>query len=175
MKRFDLILLAFAILPAAAIAQGLPDAPHPARSDAADWNRIGRMAHDQEIVVSARGRRLHCFFIGATNDSLFCERSTYWRDHPEDTIPRMDVEQVRLDQIRRNWKIAIWGFAAAGAAWGAADSHTVTKGAPRAVGGIVGGLGGACFGMIAGVPISLLIPGRLVYRRAKVDQSALAH
>lgn len=178
---FPLPIAAFAQYPSAGPpAQPRPIAqpePRPPQSGAADpsgianssatgdWSRVGALVHDQPIFVSAAGgRRLRCLFAGATDASLFCDPPLYRQYDGEYHVDRADVEKVRLDQSRRNMKIAIWSCMLAGAALGAADNHSVEQGAPRFVGGLAGAAVGALAGFFVSVPVALLVPGKLVYR-----------
>ena len=162
MRSLLLLLLLFVLAPIILLAQAPPENPAP--SGSADWNRVGNLVHDQEIVVSARGgRQLHCLFTGATDATLFCE--PYLDRGGEFHFDRADIDQVRLNQGRRNMKIVIWSLAAAGFAWGAADNHTAEQGAPRLVSGLLGAGVGAMAGLVVSLPVALLIPGKLIYRR----------
>jgi hypothetical protein len=164
MRSLLLLLLLFVLAPIILLAQSLPENPAPAQSGSADWSRVGNLVHDQEIVVSARGgRQLRCLFTGATDATLFCE--PYLDRGGEFHFDRADVDQVRLNQGRRNMKIVIWSLAAAGFVWGAADPRLNTDGVPRILDGLaLGTLGGAA-GAILSLPVALFIPGKLVYRR----------
>lgn len=171
MRSLLLLLLLFVLAPIILLAQAPPENPAP--SGSADWNRVGNLVHDQEIVVSARGgRQLHCLFTGATDATLFCE--PYLDRGGEFHFDRADIDQVRLNQGRRNMKIVIWSLAAAGFVWGVSDPRLSTGGEPRLLTGLAGGAAGGFAGLIASLPAALLIPGKLVYRRPVHALSAAA-
>jgi hypothetical protein len=167
MRTLVLLLLLFLLTAALLTAQSLPENPAPSTSGATDWNRVGSLVHDQEIVVSARGgRELRCLFTGATDATLFCEPYLSRGGGGEFHFDRADVDQVRLNQGRRNMKIVIWSLAGAGFVWGVSDPRLSADGAPRILDGLaLGALGGAA-GAILSLPAALFVPGKLVYRRA---------
>jgi hypothetical protein len=182
MRTLILLLLLLALASALLLAQAPPvaasappAAPEPSQPKTADWNRVGSLVHDQPVIVSARGgRNLHCLFTGATGTTLFCDPPLYRQYEGEYHLERADIETIRLDQAHRNMKIAIWSFAAAGFALGAADNHLLKQGSPRVVDGIAGGLVGAMGGLVVSVPAALLIPGKLVYARPRALPAASA-
>jgi hypothetical protein len=175
MRSLALLLLLVALAPALLLAQSLPDSPTPPPSGSADWNRVGSLVHDQEIVVSARGgRQLRCLFTGATDATLFCEPYLSRAGDGEFHFDRADVDQVRLNQGRRNMKIVIWSLAGAGFVWGVSDPRLSTGGEPRLLTGLAGGAAGAFTGLVVSLPAALLIPGKLVYHRPAHALSAAA-
>jgi hypothetical protein len=171
MRSLLLLLLLFILAPIILLAQSLPENPAPSQPGSADWNRVGNLVHDQEIVVSARGgRELHCLFTGVTDATLFCE--PYLSRGGEFHFDRADVDQIRLNQGRRNMKIVIWSLAGAGFVWGVSDPRFSTDGVPRVLDGLaLGTLAGAA-GAILSLPAALFIPGKLVYRRPAHPLSA---
>jgi hypothetical protein len=174
MRCLILLLLLFALTPVLLLPQPPPENPSPSPAGSADWDRVGALVHDQEIVVSAQGgRNLHCLFTGASNDQLFCEPPLFRQYEGEYHVERADVETVRLDQVRHNWKILIWTCAAAGTVWGATDNRLVEQGSPRVVNGFAGGLVGGLAGLVVGLPVALFIPGKLVYRHPHWAGAAL--
>jgi hypothetical protein len=165
MRSFVQFLLLFALAPALLLAQSPPENPAPSSSGSRGWDRVGNLVHDQEIVVSARGgRELHCLFTGATDATLFCEPYLS-RAGREYRFDRTDIDQVRLNQVRRNMKIVIWSLAGAGFVWGVSDPRLSTDGEPRLLTGLAGGAAGGFAGLIVSLPAGLLIPGKLVYHR----------
>ena len=176
MKRFCIILIALASVSSAMHAQKLPDSPKPAQSNSAgsssaesssaDWNRVADLAHDDQIIVSADGgRNVHCLFSGAIDSTLFCEPYLSRDDFAEYRFPRNEVETVRLNQQRRNQRIIFWSLTAAGFIWGVSGPSSSYNGTPRGLVGIAGGAAGAFAGLVVSFPVSLAIPGKLVYRR----------
>jgi hypothetical protein len=168
MKSAVWILIAIALLPAAGWAQALPNNPEPARSGAADWNRVEGLANGQPITVARQGEpSVRCQFTGATSDSLFCDsfyRQTQYR------FDRADVERVRSNDKRKNLTIMIGSLMAAGFIWGVATPPE--KGTPRLVTGFAGAAAGALVGTVVAVPAALLIPGRLIYRQHAKQRSS---
>ena len=186
MKRLCIILIAIASASSAMRAQNLPDSPRPAQSNSVassspgtgsaessstessstDWNRVADLAHDDQIIVSADGgRNVHCLFSGAIDSTLFCEPYLSRGGNAEYRFPRNEVEQVRLNQQRRNQHIIFWSLTAAGFIWGVSGPSSSYNGTPRGLVGIAGGAAGALTGVIVSFPLSLAIPGKLVYRR----------
>ena len=160
MKRFLWIPIAIALLPASGLAQALPDNPAPSTSGSSDWNRVQDLANGEEISVARHGElSVPCRFNGATNDSLFCDSFYSGREYRFD---RADVDRIRSDDKRRNFVIVVGAFTVAGFIWGVATPRN--NGTARALDGFAGGAAGALAGLVVGVPVSLLIPGRLVYR-----------
>lgn len=166
MRWFCWILIAIALLPAAGLAQALPDNPQPATSGASGWNRVQDLANGEGISVARRGERsVPCRFAGATDESLFCDSFYTGRPYQFD---RVDVKRVRRDDKRRNLTIVLGSFTAAGFIWGVATPPE--RGTPRMLDGVAGAALGAMAGVIVGVPSSLLIPGRVVYRQRVSDR-----
>jgi len=129
MKNFCLTLLAFALVPAAAFAQALPDDPVPAQAKAppivqapaspaqptqppsqpsvnltnAAWTRIQQIARGQEVLVTnTYGPPLRCRFAGATEAYLFCDPP----GTPEGTgyrFERATVLNVKVVRPPHNW------------------------------------------------------------------------
>jgi hypothetical protein len=171
MKHLCIILIVIASASAAIRAQNLPDSPNPAQSSSAgssstDWNRVADLAHDDQIVVNADGgRSVHCLFSGAIDSTLFCEPYLNRGDYAEYRFPRNEVEQVRLNEQRRNQHIIFWSLTAAGFIWGVSGPSSSYNGTPRALVGIAGGATGVLAGLVVAFPLSLAIPGKLVYRR----------
>jgi hypothetical protein len=166
MRALVLLLLLFAFAANLLLAQSLPENPAPSPSGSADWNRIGSLVHDQEIVVSARGgRQLRCLYTGATDATLFCEPYLSRAGEGEFHFDRADIDNVRLNQVRRNMKIVTWSLAGAGFVWGVSDPRLSTNGTPRLLTGLALGAAGGFAGLIVSLPAALLIPGKLVYRR----------
>ncbi|HXR38760.1 MAG TPA: hypothetical protein VN776_06690 [Terracidiphilus sp.] len=168
----SIIVLLFALLPAAAGAQALPDNPEPARADSSGWSRVQDLANGEEIdVAHGRSHAVPCRFAGATDDDLFCESLFSGREY---RFSRAEVESVRMEDKRRNMRILIGTFAAAGFIWGVAAPPSGDNGTPR----FLVGLGGAGIGALAGCAVSLpaafLIPGRLVYRRPPLEHKPSA-
>jgi hypothetical protein len=133
----------------------------------ADWNRVRELARDEEIVVNARGQSFRCIFNGATDEMLFCDSPYGWGNARAYRIQRAEVKQIRLEQSRRNMKLAIGATAAAGFIWGAVKGSNPSSGStyPRVVVGLAGAALGALAGFVVALPAAF-IPGRLVYRRA---------
>jgi hypothetical protein len=168
MKAFIWISIAFALLPVATKAQTLPDSPQPAPSGTSDWGRVQDLANGEQITVArTESLSVPCLFAGATRDSLFCDSRFSGREYRFD---RSEVERVRMDDKRRNMRILIGSFAAAGFVWGVAKSNS--DGTPRGLVGLAGAGLGALAGCAVSVPAAFLIPGRLVYRHASSDRSA---
>jgi hypothetical protein len=161
MKHLVTILTALALLPAAAHAQDEAN-----QQAAASWNRLAALDRGQEIVVKAApGRTARCLFSGAIDTALFCEPYFQRPDGAEYRFDRAQVEQVRLNQMRRNMHIVIWSVTAAGFIWGVSDPRLSTNGTPRFVTGLAGAGAGAMAGLVISLPAALLIPGKLIYRR----------
>lgn len=165
MKRLCLTIATLGCLSSVLIAQSLPDAPQPAESSSSDWNNVAGLPHDEEIVVKTNtGRTQHCLFSGAIDTTLYCGPYLSRDDGAEYTFPRNEVEQVRLNQQRRNQRIVFWSLTGAGFVWGLATPPGQPNGTPRILDAFVGGAAGALAGAIVSFPASLLIPGKLVYR-----------
>jgi hypothetical protein len=173
MKRILPTFIAFACISATLPAQTVPDNPAPAESSSADWNNVVDLAHDEQIIVRADGgRSTHCLFSGAIDSTLYCDPYLSTANGGQYRFPRAEVEQVRINQQRRNQKIIFWSFTAAGFIWGVSGPASSFNGLPRALGGFAGGTAGALSGLLVSFPTSLLIPGKLIYRRpANVPQS----
>jgi hypothetical protein len=171
MKRLCLTLITLSCAAAALPAQTLPDSPQPAErqpsdSSSAEWNNVAGLAHDEEIVVkTTTGRSEKCLFSGAIDTTLFCGPYLTRGDGGEYRFPRNEVEQVRLNQQHRNQRIVFWSLTAAGFIAGASLPNATANGTPRILSGIAGGAVGAFVGAVVAFPTSLLIPGKLVYRR----------
>ena len=170
MKHLLWILIAISILPVAARSQALPDSPEPAKPDVGDWNRVADLARDEEITVARTGGfTQRCRFDGAIPDRLFCYRSYPFSDERSFQIDRAEVKTIRLDQTRRNLRIIVGSAAAAGFVAGAALPKPRGNEYPR----YLRGLGGAAIGTLAGfvvaVPVELLIPGKVIYRKPRTE------
>jgi len=107
-----------------------------------------------------------CRFAGATDNDLFCDSLYSGREYQ---FKRSEISAVRMDDKRRNLRIVIGGFAAAGLIWGVAKQPN--PGVPRAVDGLAGAALGGLAGCVVSVPASLLIPGRVVFRQRHLDQT----
>jgi hypothetical protein len=167
MKQLCLTLIALGCIAGTLPAQTLPDNPQPADSSSAEWNNVAGLAHDQEIVVkTTTGRSEKCLFSGAIDTTLYCGPYLSRGDGAEYSFPRSEVEQVRLNQQRRNQRIIFWSVTAAGAIWGASGAPAIKTGTPRVLSGLAGGAVGAFAGAVVGFPASFAIPGKLVYRRS---------
>lgn len=177
MKRLCLTLITLSCFSGALTAQTLPDSPQPAgaqpsdptpaESSSTDWNNVAGLAHDEEIVVkTTTGRSEHCLFSGAIDTTLICGPYLSRGDDAEYRFPRNEVEEVRLNQQHRNQRIVFWSLTAAGFIWGVSGPSSSYNGAPRVLVGVAGGAAGALAGAVVALPASLLIPGKLVYRRA---------
>ena len=167
MKRICFTLVAFSCLSGALLAQTLPDSPQPAESNSSDWNNVAGLAHDQEIVVkTTTGRTEKCLFSGAIGTMLTCDPYLSRGNGAEYRFPHNEVEQVRLNQQRRNQRIVFWSLTAAGLIWGVSGPSSSFNGTPRIVSGIAGGAAGALAGAVVSLPASFLIRGHLVYRRS---------
>jgi len=164
-------VLLLASLPAATWAQELPDNPEPA-SDAAGWNRVQDLANGEEITVThGRLHSVPCRFTGATDNDLFCDSMFSGREY---RFSRAEVERVRLEDKRRNMRILIGAFAAAGFIWGAATPPPAGSTAPRFLDGLAGAAAGGFVGLAVSLPAALLIPGRLVYHRPPAEHKPSA-
>ncbi len=160
---FFITVLFFALLPAVAWPQALPDNPQPARPDSAGWSRVQDLANGEQIDVAHGGEHaVPCRFAGATDADLFCDSMFSDRQY---RFSRAEVERIRMEDKRRNMHILIGAFAAAGFIWGAATPPPTGSTAPRFVGGLAGAAVGAFAGLVVSVPAAFLIPGRLVYHR----------
>jgi hypothetical protein len=159
------ILIAIVLQSAAAGAQTLPDNPQAAPSGIADWGRVQDLANGQQISVARPGgSSVPCRFAGATNDTLFCNSLFSGREYQ---FKRDEVGRVRMDDKRRNLHLLIGGLAAAGFVLGVAVPNN--DGTPRFVNGLAGAGAGALAGIVVSLPVALLVPGRLVYRRPGID------
>jgi hypothetical protein len=169
MKRSAWIPIVIAAAALAARAQKLPDAPQPAPNVAADWDRVEGLARGEEIVVSRPGGfGVPCAFAGATDQTLFCESLYGGRER---TFDRAGIEVVRRNDKHRTFRIVVGSFAAAGFIWGVAAPPGV-NGAPRWVSGVAGAAVGGLAGLAVSLPAMFLIPGRLVYRHGRANNSA---
>jgi hypothetical protein len=167
MKRTCLTLIALSCLTGTLKAQALPDSPQPADSSSSEWNNVAGLAHDEEIVVkTTTGRSEHCVFSGAIDTTLFCDPYLSRGDNAEYRFPRNEVEQVRLNQQHRNQRIIFWSLTAAGFIAGVSGPSSSFNGTPRALAGIGGAAAGALVGAVVSFPASVLIPGKLIYRRS---------
>jgi len=162
MKRLYLLLLLI-VVPAAAWAQALPNAPQPGSADDASWSHVEGLNRGDQIMVSRPGGGFStpCRFAGATDGMLFCD-AVY--GDPEYKFPRADITKIRRDDKRRNMRIVIGSFAAAGFIAGVAVPPQA--GPPRIVNGMIGAGVGAFGGLLVSLPVALLVPGRLVYRHS---------
>jgi len=169
MKRLFLTLIAIACISTALPAQTLPDSPQPIDSSSSEWNNVAALPHDEEIVVkTTTGRSDHCLFSGAIDTTLFCGPYLSRGEGGEYRFPRSEVQQVRLNQARRNVRIVFWSMVAAGFIWGVSEGPSSDyKDAPRVLVGAAGGAAGALAGAFVSIPVGLLIPGHLVYHRPK--------
>jgi len=166
MTRLCLTLIAVSCLTVTVAAQTPPDAPTPADSSSTDWNNVAGLAHDEEIVVkTTTGRSVHCLFAGAIDSTLTCGPYLSRGDNAEYQFPRNEVEQVRLNQQHRNQRIVFWSLTAAGFIWGVSGPNSSFNGTPRVLVGVAGGAAGALAGAVVSFPASVLIPGKLIYRR----------
>ncbi len=166
MKRLCLTLITVSCLSGALTAQTLPDSPQPADSSSSDWNNVAGLGHDEEIVVkTTTGRSEHCLFSGAIDTTLICDPYLSRVNGAEYRFSRNEVEQVRLNQQRRNQRIVFWSLTAAGFIAGVSGPSSSFNGTPRIVSGVAFGAAGALVGAVVSFPISILIPGKLVYRR----------
>ncbi|MGA9670073.1 MAG: hypothetical protein WBQ94_12745 [Terracidiphilus sp.] len=153
-------------LPATAVdlsaPQRLPNNPEPAPAGKADWERVQDLANGEEIMVErGRGLPVPCLFAGATGDYLFCD--SMYSGHQYRFV-RSQVQRVRRDDKRRNVHILIGGLAAAGFIWGVATPPA--DGYPRLLGGLAGAGIGAFAGVVVGLPVALLVPGRTVFHQS---------
>jgi hypothetical protein len=74
MKHFSLLLAAFLVLRAAAIAQSLPDSPTPVPAPDPAWVRVQSLVEGQPVVIRNDNEApVHCLFAGATDAYLFCD------------------------------------------------------------------------------------------------------
>jgi len=161
---FSIVLLWLALLPAAAWTQALPDNPEPAATPSAGWARVEDLPRGEQITVAGAGTySLPCRFTGATDNDLFCDSMFSGREF---RFNRAEVERVRMDGKRRNMRILIGSFAAAGLIWGVAAPPPTGSTAPRFVDGLAGAGIGALAGWAVSVPAAFLIPGRLIYRHS---------
>jgi hypothetical protein len=145
-------------------APPLPENPEPALPSG--WDRVRDLAHYEEISVKTdRGRSFHCHFSGATTDYLFCEPTFDWFGGREGyQLNRAEVEDIRMDDQRRNFKIVVGSMAAAGFVTLAVCPRN-NNGTPWLLNGLAGSAVGALAGVIVGLPVSIFVPGRRVYRR----------
>ena len=167
---FPFVLLCLALLPGTAWAQALPDNPEPAQKPYAGWVRVQDLARGEEITVARGGTfSVPCRFAGATDNDLFCDSLFSGREY---RFGRAEVERVRMDDKRRNMKILIGSFAAAGLIWGVAGPRSASDTTPRALSGLAGAGIGAFAGLFVSIPAVFLIPGRLLYRHSPADGKA---
>jgi hypothetical protein len=149
----------------AAWTQASPENPEPAGPGVSDWSRVRDLANGDKIDIAVGGRHaVPCLFGGATKDYLFCDSIFSERNFRFD---RAEVENVRMEQKKKNMNIVIGTMAAAGFAWGVAapTSNEVHNGSPRVLNGLAGAAIGTLAGFVVAVPASVLMPGRLVYRQ----------
>jgi hypothetical protein len=164
---FSIVLLSLVLLPATAWTQTLPDNPEPARTPSAGWVRIQDLARGEEINVARGGTfSVPCRFAGATDKELFCDSLFSGREY---RFSRAEVERVRMDDKRRNMRILVGSFAAAGLILGVAGPRSANDVTPRALEGLAGAGIGALAGLVVSVPAAFLIPGRLVYRHSPAE------
>lgn len=143
-------------------SQALPNNPEPAPAGKADWARVQDLANGEEIMVErGGGLPVPCLFAGATGDYLFCD--SLYSGHQYRFV-RSQVQRVRMDDKRRNMHILIGGLAAAGFVWGVATPPS--DGYPRLLGGLAGAGIGAFAGVVVGLPVALLVPGRTVFHQS---------
>ena len=155
-------VVAFAWTPGVLAAQALPENPEPAPAGKADWGRVQELANGEQIMVTrGRGYPVLCQFSGATKDTLFCDSIYSGREY---RFNRVQVQRVRMDDKKRNVHLLIGGLAAAGFIWGVATPPT--DGSPRFLTGLVGAGAGAFAGLVVGLPVALLIPGRTVFHQS---------
>lgn len=168
---FFIIVLLFALLPAVAWPQALPDNPQPARSDTAGWSRVQDLANGEEIdVAHGVAHAVPCRFAGATDDDLFCDSMFSGREY---RFSRAEVERISMEDKRRNMRILIATFAGAGFLWGMVKP-SANDGTPRALVALSGAGLGALAGCAASLPAAFLIPGRLVYHRLRSEHKPSA-
>jgi hypothetical protein len=163
MKLLIFLSIAIALAPVAAAAQALPEAPIPQQADGASWSRVENLGRGDPIMVgrSRGGFPVPCLFSGATDNTLFCDSAYTGRGHD---FNRADIDRIRRDDKRRNIRIVIVSFAAAGfIAFTAAPPNS---GTPRIVNGAIGAAVGAFGGLLVSLPVALLVPGRTVYRHS---------
>jgi hypothetical protein len=161
---FSFVLLSLALLPTAVRTQTLHDNPEPVRARSADWDRVQDLARGDGITVARAGTySVPCRFVGATDNELFCDSMFSGREY---RFSRAEVERVRMEDKRKNMRILIGSFAAAGLVWGVATPPPTGSTAPRVVDGLAGAALGGFVGLIVSVPAAVLIPGRLIYRHS---------
>jgi hypothetical protein len=164
---FIIVLVGLTLLPPTARTQTLPDNPEPAPEPPAGWVRVQDLARGEEITVAKGGMfSVPCRFAGATDNELFCDSMFSGREY---RFRREEIGRVRMDDKRRNMRILVGSFAAAGLVWGIVAPPNPNDGTPRAVSGLGGAAIGALAGLVVSVPAAFLIPGRLVYRHSAAD------
>jgi hypothetical protein len=164
------------VLPAAGVAQSLPENPEPAKTGVSEWSRVGDLAREDEITVARAGRSsLHCRFAGATTDYLFCDESIPWLSERGFRLDHADVVSVRMDQNRRNAKIIIGAGAVAGGIWGVLRTSRSYDNGSSVFGGFAGAGIGALAGFIPAEAVKAfhLIPGPLIYRQSSPDRKTI--
>jgi hypothetical protein len=174
-----LCLVAYPVLvaqqvPATAVhlntSQALPNNPEPAPAGKADWGRVQDLANGEEIMVErGRGLPVPCLFAGASGDYLFCDSMYSGNQY---RFARSQVQRVRMDDKRRNLHTLIGGMATAGFIWGVATPPA--NGDSRLLTGLAGAAIGALAGVVVGLPVALLVPGRTVFHQSISKNKATA-
>lgn len=172
MKRFPWIPIAILLAPLATLAQAPLNNPStnttpPASHGKSDWSRVLALAHGDEITVTlAKTGSLRCYFTGATQTELYCERRAPsivpFAGGQEYTFHRSDVVKVQRRHFSRNFKATVVASAAVGCAlgWGG--------GGP--IGCFAGGFGLAAVGGVIGIMAWYWLPGKVIY-----EDRAAAH
>jgi hypothetical protein len=139
MRTSCLLLLAIVLLPAAVVAQAVPDNPAPTPPPDPMWSRVEQLVHGQEIVVKpTSGRALRCRFAGATDAYLFCDPDNAYPGADGYRFDRAQVVSVHVSRPKVNWHPALLAvMAASGIAVGVAASSQGASDKAAAAGGLV--------------------------------------
>ena len=163
MKQLAILLIAVFLLPKPVFAQSLPQAPQPAASDEANWDRLSWLDPDSMVSISADGHGpIRCANLRIGDQDLSCQSVGFFARSYD--LSRSQVERVALRHDKRNFWIGVGVMSAVGFAAGAAQSNLGPY-QPRAVNGLIGAslVGFASSPFVFAVVH--LLPGKTIYHR----------